>query len=46
VEAHARTGRVQLEVERRCLYGLLLVTGEAREAVGEGVGYAKFHNFP
>ena len=43
VEAHAGIGRVELQVERRRLDGLLLVAGQSGEAVGESVGDAKFH---
>ena len=43
VEAHAGIGRVELQVEGRRLDGLLLVAGQAGEAVGEGVGDAEFH---
>jgi len=43
VKAHARAGRVHLQVERRRLGGLLLVAGQAREAGGEGVGDAEVH---
>jgi hypothetical protein len=35
VEAHAGLGRIELQVEGRGLDGLLLVAGQAREAVGE-----------
>ena len=44
VEAHAGIGRVELQVEGRRLDGLLLVAGQAGEAVGEGVGDAEFHD--
>ena len=44
VEAHARIGRVELQVEGRRLDGLLLVAGQSGEAVGEGIGDAKFHD--
>ena len=44
VEAHAGIGRVELQVERRRLDGLLLVAGQSGEAVGEGVGDAEFHS--
>ena len=36
-------GRVQLQVEGRRLDGLLLLAGQAGEAVGEGVGDAEVH---
>ena len=39
---HARAGRVHLQIERRRLHRLLLVAGQPREAVGEGVGNEKF----
>lgn len=42
VEAHPRTGRVQLQVERRRLDGLLLVAGESSETARERVGDAEF----
>lgn len=41
VKAHARVGRVQLQIEGGRLDGLLLVAGEPGEARGEGVGDAK-----
>ncbi len=43
VEAHAGIGRIELQVERRCLDGLLLVPCQSGEAVSEGIGDAKFH---
>jgi hypothetical protein len=43
VEAHSGIGRIELQVERRRLDGFLLVAGQVSEAVGEGVGNAKFH---
>jgi hypothetical protein len=43
VELHARGRRVDLEVERRRLDGLLLVARESGQAVGEGVGDAEVH---
>ena len=43
VELHARTGRIQLQVEGRRLHGLLLVTGQTSEAGGEGVGEEEGH---
>ena len=36
--------RVELQVEGRRLDGLLLVAGQAGEAVGERVGDAEFHH--
>ena len=36
-------GRIELQVERRRLDGLLLVAGQPGEAVGEGVGDAEIH---
>src|SRR5438552_3717889 len=35
--------RVRLQIEGRCLDGFLLVSGKAREAVGEGVGDEELH---
>src|SRR6266516_3150184 len=43
VEAHAGIGRIELQVERRRLDGLLLVAGQSGEAVGECVGDAELH---
>ena len=43
VEAHAWIGGIELQVERRCLDRLLLVAGEASEAIGEGIGDPEFH---
>jgi hypothetical protein len=37
MELHARIARIELEVEGCVLYGLLLVAGQAREAVVESV---------
>ena len=37
-------GRVELQVEGRRLDGLLLVAGQAGEAVGEGVGDEEVHD--
>lgn len=34
-----------MEIEGGSLNGLLLVAGQAREAVGEGVGDAEFHKY-
>jgi hypothetical protein len=42
VEAQAGTGGIDLQVERRRLDSLLLVDGQASEAVGEDVGDAEF----
>src|SRR3990167_6480877 len=44
VEAQARIGRIDLQVERRGLGGFLLIAGEFGEAVGEGVGDEKVHH--
>jgi hypothetical protein len=44
VQAHAGIGRVELQVEGRGLDRALLVAGEARQAIGEGVGDAEFHH--
>ncbi len=46
VEAHARVCGVDLQVEGGHLHRLLLIAGQAREAVGEGVGDAKVHYLP
>lgn len=43
VKAHARIGRIQLQVERRCFGGFLLITCELGEAGGGGVGDAEVH---
>lgn len=43
VKAVARIGPVQLQVESRGLDQLLLVTGQACQAVGKTVGNEKFH---
>jgi len=43
VQAHARIGRVQLEVEGGGLDGLLLLASQLGEAVGEGIGDAEIH---
>lgn len=45
VKAHARMGRVDLQIKGRCFDGLLLITVEFGEAVGEGVGDAKIHHY-
>ena len=39
-----RTGRIKLQVERGCFDRLLLVTSQARQAVGECVRNSKFHS--
>jgi hypothetical protein len=44
METHAGIGRIELQVERRRLDGLLLLASEPGEAVGEGVGDPKFHS--
>ena len=44
VKAQARVGRVELQVERGCLYRLLLLSGQLAEAIGKGVGNAEFHH--
>lgn len=46
VEAHAVASRVNLQVERGGLGGLLLVARQARQAGGEGVSDAEFHALP
>jgi hypothetical protein len=43
MKAETRTGRVQLEIERRRLDGLLLCTGQPGETGGEGIGDAEIH---
>jgi len=43
VQLQARMRRVHLQVERRGLHHLLLVAGQLRETVGEGVGDAELH---
>lgn len=43
VELHSRIGRAHLQIKRRRLDGLLLVTGQPGEAVGERIGDAEFH---
>ena len=43
VQFQPRMRRVHLQVERGRLDGLLLVAGQLREAVGEGVGDAELH---
>lgn len=44
VELQSRTLRVQLQVKGRRFDGLLLVTGQLREAGGEGVGDQEAHS--
>ena len=44
VEAEPRRRRIDLEIEGRRLDGLLLVAGEAREAVGERVADEEIHS--
>ena len=39
-----RAGRVELEIEGRDLDRLLLLPGQARKTVGEGVGDAEVHH--
>jgi hypothetical protein len=46
MQAHAGMRRVQLQVERRGFDRLLLVAGQAGQAVGEGVGDAEVHHTP
>jgi len=43
VELHARRRGVHLQIEGGRLHRFLLVAGQPRETVGEGVGDAKFH---
>ena len=43
VEAHARIGRVELEVEGRGLDGFLFLTSQPSETVGKGIGNAEVH---
>jgi hypothetical protein len=43
VELHARMRRVQLKIERRRLYGLLLIAGEFGQAIRKSVGNPEFH---
>ena len=45
VQLQPRMRRVHLQVERRGLDRLLLVAGQLREAVGEGVGDAELHSY-
>jgi len=42
--ANPGAGRVELQVEGYRFDGLLLVTGQPGEAVGEGVGDAEVHH--
>ena len=44
MEAHAGIGRVDLQIERRCLDGLLLLSRQTGEAVGKRVGDAEIHD--
>jgi hypothetical protein len=41
VKLHPRGGRVHLKIEGRGLHGLLLIAGQPRQAIGEGVGDAE-----
>ena len=43
VEAHPISRRIHLAVESRRFDGLLLIAGEAGEAVGEGIGNEEVH---
>lgn len=43
-KAHARISRVELQIERCRLDGLLFVAGQSGEAVGESIGDPKFHD--
>src|SRR5437016_7556084 len=43
MEVEARARRVHLQIERGGLDRLLLVAGQARQAVGEGVGDEELH---
>ena len=45
MELHPRAGRIHLQIKRRRLRKLLLLAGEPREAVGEGVGDSKVHRW-
>src|SRR6267143_1607020 len=45
VKAHARVGRIYLEVEGRGLDAFLLFARQASEAVSKGIGDAKFHEY-
>jgi len=44
METHAGIGRIELQVKRRCLDGLLFLARQSGEAVGERIGDAKLHN--
>jgi len=43
VKLQTRMSRIQLQIECRGLYGLLLIAGEFGEAVRKCVGNSKFH---
>ena len=43
VKTQSRTGGIHLQIERRRLDRLLLLTGQARQAVSERIGDTKFH---
>ncbi|MFQ5651411.1 MAG: hypothetical protein ACE5IY_15855 [bacterium] len=43
MEFHPRLRRIELQIERRGLDGLLLFVGQPRQAGGEGVGDAEVH---
>jgi hypothetical protein len=45
MEAHARILRIDLEIKGCSLDELLLLAGEAGEAVSEGIGDEKLHVF-
>src|SRR5580704_7778780 len=44
VKTQSRTGRIQLEVKRGGLDCFLLVSGQSRQTVGEGICDAEFHH--
>ena len=44
MKLHSGLSRIQLQVERGSLIGFLLVAGQLREAICEGVGYPEFHD--
>jgi hypothetical protein len=44
VEAQAGIRRIELQIERRRLHSLLLVAGQASQAIREGVGDPEFHD--
>lgn len=44
VDAQAGCGGVELQVERGGLHSFLFLSGQAREAAGEGVGDQEFHD--